>query len=345
MDTTTDTTTTDTPTTTEPTASPSPAAASETSSPPAAPPAVATPSTRPKSFRDALVRADAQLKTETPAPPGAATIAPPDASPKPQEPPKETWPQILANARTKATAEAEAKFNQDFGWARAIPQQTIQEWSQIARRMSADPIGFLNEYVAELQRHPTHSIALRSEAGRILSGHANGEPTPDVQLVNEQGQVTGTTYSAEGLAKRDAWRDAQLLEKVQREFGPLKAEREQERQTQAITAQRQQLESKADAVMAELGDILDGQTALFAEVDRVMGEHPDWSAHKAALEVRKLKITPQQQSTAQAAAADTFRKKAAAQTADGRASASTPPKRLEGRKDIAEFLRRAEAQS
>jgi hypothetical protein len=74
-----------------------------------------------------------------------------------------------------------------------------------------------------------------------------------------------------------------------------------------------------------------------------MGEHPEWSAHKAALEVRKTKIVPTQQQTAQAAAADSFRKKAAANTSDGRASTSTPPKRPTTRQELADFLRAREA--
>jgi hypothetical protein len=271
---------------------------------------------------------------------------PPDASPKPAitEPPKETWPQILANARTKAAADAQATFDRDYGWAKAIPKEAIQEWSHIARKMTADPIGFLNDFVGELQRHPTHSIALRSEAGRILSGHANGEPQPDVQLVNEQGQVTGMTYSAEGMAKREQWFRSQLLGDVNREYGPLKEARAQEETRQLQQQARASLESKADVVMSELLEIVDGKTDLLPAIDALMGEHPEWSAHKAALEVRKTKIVPTQQQTAQAAAADSFRKKAAANTSDGRASTSTPPKKLTGRKDIAEFLRARDAE-
>ncbi len=335
------------PETSAPPSAPATAAESATgAAPPAssAPAASAAPA-RPSSFKDALAQIEAQQQTEAPAQGAAATIVPPDASrPAQTEPPKETWPQILANARTKAAADAEAKFNEQYGWARAIPQQTIQEWSQIARRMAADPIGFLNEYVAELQRHPVHSQQLRSEAGRILSGHANGEPQPDVQLVNEQGQVTGMTYSADGLAKRDAWRDSQLLAKVNQEYGPLKAEREQQRQSAAVQEARAAIESKADVVMSELLEIVDGKTDLLPAIDHVMGAHPEWSAHKAALEVRKTKIVPLQQQSAQVAAAESFRKKAAAQTADGRASASSPPKKLTGRKDIAEFLRSRETE-
>jgi hypothetical protein len=131
---------------------------------------------------------------------------------------------------------------------------------------------------------------------------------------------------------------------VNREYGPLKEARAQEETRQLQQQARASLESKADVVMSELLEIVDGKTDLLPAIDALMGEHPEWSAHKAALEVRKTKIVPTQQQTAQAAAADSFRKKAAANTSDGRASTSTPPKKLTGRKDIAEFLRARDAE-
>ncbi len=337
-----------TPESSAPAAAPAIAPAAPSGTPAAAP----SPPGRPSSFRDALAKQEA-INPTAPVVPGEdkapAAIVPPETTaapetekPAPLAPPEKAWPQILANARTKATADAQAQFDREYGWAKAIPRESLEEMHRISKRLIEDPVGFYHELGGQLQRHPVHAQALRSEAGRALSGHANGEPQPDVQLVNEQGQVTGMTYSAEMTAKRDAWLRDQWRADLQREVGPWKAQ-EQARQAEALQAKTQaELNTKADAILAEVDEILDGRQDLWPEVDALMASSPGLSVHAAALHVRKQRIVPQSQAQASAQAAQTFRQKAAATTADGRASTSSPPKRPQTRQELAALLRAGE---
>jgi hypothetical protein len=276
-----------------------------------------------------------------------AGVSPQTPSATPQGPiPFDVHHKALENARTKTVQERDAQWMEKYGWATTIEKDALDKWIPFAKRISTDPAGHLRDFLApDVLQHPQHGPAIRAELGRIFQslGNGNGEPQPDVQLVNEQGQVTGMTYSADAQAKKDAWLLSQWRNEWQREIGPIKAEREQQQQQAAQQQARAALESKADVVMSELLEIVDGKTDLLPAIDALMGEHPEWSAHKAALEVRKTKIVPTQQQTAQAAAADSFRKKAAANTSDGRASTSTPPKRPTTRQELADFLRAREA--
>lgn len=220
----------------------------------------------------------------------------------------------LENARLKAAQEAQAAFDRDYGWAKQVPREQLERFGSIASSMTTDPIGFLNKFVAELQANPVHAAALRSNAGRMLAARqANAEPQPDVQIVNDQGQVTGRTYSAEGLAKRDAWREKQLLAKVEQQYGPLIAEREQ-RQTAEKTAEaKKQIAAKAEQHFARVDRILDGDKSLYPEVNRLMAADPTLDAVDAALEVRKTKIAPAAKGKAEADVLESLKTKAAAQ--------------------------------
>lgn len=337
----------------------------ETTASPAAPaiapadpssPTAAAPSSppRPASFREALAQQESKPSTDVIAgePPESAARVPPAIAPpvvdKKGPIPFEVHDTAIKNARETGRKDAEAQFDRDYGWAKAIPKESLQEMHRIATKLSTDPVGFYHELGGQLQRHPVHASALRSEAGRALSGHANGEPPPDVQLVNEQGQVTGMTYSAEAQAKRDGWLRAQWRDDLQREIGPWKQQEEQ-RQREALQASiTKENEARADAVMADLAEILEYDQkapektlALFQEVDALMAQGV--SAHTAALQVRKARVLPQQQQSATAQAAQTFRQKAAAQTADGRSASATPPKRPQTRQELAALLRAGES--
>lgn len=315
-----------TPTTTSASATPAPVSTpapsgATTSTPSAAP----TPAERPKTMAEAFARDAAQHPTEATTPLDGATTPPVDGS-DPQSAthpstdskagpiPFEAHKTALENARTKATTEAQAAFDRDYGWAKQVPRESLEHFGQIASQMTSDPIGFLNQFVAELQANPVHAAQLRSNAGRMLAAkQANTEPPPDVEIVDANGQVTGTTYSADRLAKRDAWNRAQLMADVQKEYGPLKTERDRQVAQRQADETTQQINVKADEVLSEVTDILDGNKALMGEVSKLMDANPRWTAHKAALEVRKMRIAPALAGKAQTDVLESLKTKAAAQ--------------------------------
>lgn len=245
----------------------------------------------------------------------------------------------LDNARTKAVAE----YREKYGWAEQVPQAQLQEFSQLASRMSTDPVGFATAFMQELQAHPTYGPQLKSQAARMLGARqANTEPQPDVQIVDANGQVTGVTYSASQLAKRDAWNKANLLAEVQKEFGPLKTDHDKRAAEAAAAETTRQANALADEILVdEVDGILEGaysrkDEAILTEVNKLMAANPTWSVHKAANKVRKDFILPTLDKKAEARVVETFNKKAAGNTANGTAPAT--PTRPRNAKELAAWM-------
>lgn len=316
-------TATATPTTTSATPAPAAVSTPSTGATTTTTTAAPTPAERPKTMAEAFARDAALHQTDTSTQPDGATTPPvegidPQSATSPStkaEPPAEKWPQILENARTKATQEATAAFDRDHGWAKQPgTRESFERFGQIASQMTSDPIGFLNRFVAELQADPVHAAQLRSNAGRMLAAkQATAEPQPDVQIVDATGQVTGMTYSDKQLAKRDAWNKAQLMAEVQKEYGPLKAERDQRQAKEKAAATAKAVEASADKHMSRVDRILDGNKELYTDVNRLMALDPTLDAVDAALEVRKTKIAPALAGKAQADVLESLKTKAAAQ--------------------------------
>jgi hypothetical protein len=299
------------------------------------PSATPTPSERP-TFAQAFASDAASPTTSTTQPEGATTQPVAESAPTGETPnpstegpiPFAVHKQSLDNARAKERQAVETHYQ-------GLTTQ-LQAWTPIAQRMVEDPIGFMRDYTAELaQRDPTLATQVRSEAARTLGARQpQGPPPPDVQIVNERGEVTGSTYSEKGLQAYAAWRDQQLLAKMQQEFAPFKHERDQRIQNEQQRQLTAQVESAADSVMAEVSEILDigdlgkltpDEQGLLSEVAAQM--ETGLSAHKAALAVRKAKIAPQAQQKAQAAVLDSLNKKAAANGVNPSGAAVSSTKR------------------
>lgn len=281
--------------------------------------ATSTPSERPRTMQEAFSR-----ESDSTTQPDAATTQPVDGStpqtvhPSTQGPiPFAAHKTALDNARLKATQDAQTTFDRDFGWAKSVPRESLERFSSIAQRMSSDPIGFLGDFVKELESHPVHAASLRSQAGRLLAGGRTQPqaemPTPDVQIVDAQGNVTGTTYSADQLAKRDAWTRSQLLAEVNKELQPIKEEREKKVAQAKATESIQRAEKAADQRMSRADQILDGNKDLYQHVANLMASDPSLEVEDAALQVRKAHILPALQGKAQTALLESLKTKANAQ--------------------------------
>lgn len=310
-----------------------------------APVSTPTPSARPTSMLDALTKADAA--SQVPVPPAgvtAATVPPgtqdPNAAitPTPKGPiPFEVHHTALENARTKATNEAQAQFEQRYPGLNTIDPQAFTEWKHTAHEMSADPIGWTQKWLAQLESHPTFGPQLRSSAGRILGNHADPEPQADVQIVNELGQVTGMTYSAKALAERDALNTKRIMADVSKELQPIKAERERQQAAAEAADYDARVTAFVDSEMGRAKQILENDDAMFAHVDALMTAQPQLSVIDAALQVRQQHLVPQLEGKAQQKALDVMKQKAAGTTANG-LGASATPKRPTTRAELAALL-------
>ena len=280
--------------------------------------------------------------TSTPvAQPGAATTAqaqdglkPGEVAPK-VEPPKETWPTILENARTKAANDLRTQY----GITPQITPQVFQSGLGFARAINENPIEFINKLAAEISNHPIWGPQLRSSAGRTLAAAPAARPEPDVQVMNAQGQVVGMTYSAERQQQVNEWDWAQREAKLNQRLQPLISAHEQQQQDVQVAAFQKEVGAAADSELTRVNEILEGNTALGPKVAELMAQgvnHID-----AALQVRKQFIVPNATKAAEAAVLDANLRKVAGNTVSG--SSSHTPKNTIGpnstQKELAAFLR------
>lgn len=251
----------------------------------------------------------------------------------------------MTNARAKERATVLAEVDREIGWARQVPKESLQRMGDIANQINTDPVAFLNQLTAELSAHPTFGPQLRSTAGRTL---ATGREAlePDVQVQDANGRVIAMTYSADMVAKREAALKSELLQAV----APLRQAHDKAERTAAEAdkkakedALQQEVYAQADAVFARMERILDGRKELYAEVDALMTAGLD--AYDAALQVRASRIVPGQTASATTAAVDTFKKKAAGNTANGAQTAVAAIARPRTEKDLANLLREMDSRN
>lgn len=182
---------------------------------------------------------------ETTAPPEAATIAPavdatvaPSTDLKTGPIPFDVHKTALDNARAKAVAE----WDQQYGWAKQVTPQEFQQVAAMAKRASADPIGYLQDFVKELQNSPEHAAQLRSFAARELArrqtAQVETEPIADLPIQLEDGRVVHL-FSAEQQAKREAYLQKQWQASLDQKLQPLQQSHDQQQQALAA-AQREQ---------------------------------------------------------------------------------------------------------
>jgi hypothetical protein len=227
--------------------------------------------------------------TETPAATGTGTTDPAAVSatttdrstePKPAGPvPLAVHTKALENARAKERAAAVAELEQQLGWARAVKREDYTQAVELAKRASTDPIGFMREFLADLQAHPQHSQALRSEVARALGGGRGGQramPSPNVQITDANGNVIGETYDAAGLAARDAYMFEQWMAKVDEKYAPVVKTHETLAQQQQKALDDAEGEKFASGLMGELKAYPHFEThkdAIGAEVVRIISQY------------------------------------------------------------------------
>lgn len=289
----------------------------------------------------AIASPDETVETVSAAPESEGVVAAPEGVPAEGEPqpeatavakpsgpiPLEVHQKALQNARAKARDEALGEWRQRYGWAEQVPREDLERWGQTANRLLTDPVAYAEDLLAELERHPQYGPQIKAQTARRLAAYrqreqANQPPEPDVQIVNEHGQVVGVTYSAQQLQARDAWREAQLKAELQ--------------------AQWQQHVAPLDKMRAQVEE-RDRLQQITTRVDQQLAEAATWPhftehQHAIGIEVQKgadLKsayhtvffrdIYPKTQATARADVLGHLRSKPAASTASPSGGALSIP--------------------
>ncbi len=224
--------------------------ASVTSTPSSAPAPSSTPDTSgsplAKTWDEAFDRMEASGPSDPDAPSDAPTTPVPATTELGAEPiapvaessapidakgaiPADRHKAILENTRRKTAEDVVAKVGQQFGPA-----------IQLQQRLQSDPVGTLQQLFDEAMADPQMGPTLLSHAARTLSASRGRkadleEPQPDLQTAD------GTlVYSADQLAKREAWNRAALMREFEAKTAPFQQDLVARSQEKALEAARQQ---------------------------------------------------------------------------------------------------------
>lgn len=242
------------------------------------------------------------------------------------------------NERMKAAEE----WRKSRAWAEQLDEAHYREMAQWYQRADQDPITFATEYIAGLQQHPTYGPQLRSLAARTLAqGRGQTEeqePAPNVAITDAQGNVVGHTYDAETLAKRDAIRDARLIQQVvqqvEQRFSPVvkTVEQVQAERTKAAAEQfgrtaYDQLKSlpQFEQHKADIAKALEA-TQLPPDASEELVLMAAKAAYAQVVLPRLQSATTQQ---AQSQLLDNLHQKAAASSVNPGSAAPTSPRRID----------------
>jgi len=256
---------------------PTPTAAPATS----APSVSMTPEQRP-TFAEAFARDAAP--TPAPATPEgdpsatATEAAPTDASA--QGPiPFTVHKTALENARTKATEQARAEFQQEYGWAQNLDRQSVESAMSIGQMYQQDRPGFIRQVLAEAMSDADLAPLIRSEAARALSsgrGQQQAAPqapdlSPDIPVMDSEGRMVAQTFSAEKVQQIVQHAIQQAMD---REVGPMKADYQSRQQQEQAHQARQALETATTDIYQEAVDVLPAFKEHEAEIAKVFATIP-----------------------------------------------------------------------
>lgn len=237
------------------------------------------------------------------------------------------------------------EWKERYAWAEQVNPTDLQEALRIAQLSQRDPIGYLQEFVKELQAHPTHSAQLKSLAAKALAARSQTpqaplEPQPDLPIQLEDGRVV-QLYSAEQQAKREAWLQQQWLSSVEQKFQPVTQTLETLQAERAAAVQQQQVDHFVTTTYADVQtwpgmEDKANQVAVGKYLaDRHLSSNDPREVQILLNEAYRKVVLPTLSNKAQSALLDTLKTKAAASTSVNPGSAATTtPKRIDKFSDL-----------
>jgi hypothetical protein len=280
-------------------------------------PETASPAAEPASSEPAAAPSP-ESATASPATDATNADAPAEPGPIPYSRHKE----ILEGERTKL-ADYESKW-QRVAWAEELatagytPEQ-IREAIGTQRALRENPVAALEELYGAIQNSPHYAEQARSFAGKLLGSKAqaeDAEPQPDLIGQDANGQFR--VYSAEQLAKREAWLERRMVGQLEQRFQPLIQSHQQAQQRE----QQAELWRSAEAELATYKD-RPGFTEHKTEIAALVGQgRPLADAYNHIL---VTKVIPKLQETGKAQAMADFQKQAQASSAKPSSAAPVTP--------------------
>jgi hypothetical protein len=287
-------------------------------------PETASPAAEPASSEPA---ADPPPEGATALPATDATNA--DAPSEPGPIPYSRHKEILEGERTKL-AEQEAKW-QRVAWADELatagytPEQ-IREAIGTQRALRENPVAALEELYGAIQNSPHYAEQARSFAGKLLGSKAqaeDAEPQPDLIGQDANGQFR--VYSAEQLAKREAWLERRMVGQLEQRFQPLLQAHQQAQQREQQQARDVQEAGAAKAEFDAFKDrphFAEHKADILAFMQAKQWQVPLSDAYNHIL---VTKVIPKLQETGKAQAMADFQKQAQASSAKPSSAAPVTP--------------------
>jgi hypothetical protein len=240
------------------------------------------------------------------------------------EPPKERWDAILKNAREKERADILKEW-EPYSWAKQVPREAIDQAVALSRQVQQDPVAFFRQLYEDLDSHPTHAAQLRSEAARLLSRGRNKAPdlSPDVEIMDAQGQVAGRTFSAERV---QAIVQQAVTEALQKEVAPIKSDYESRKAEAEAKKQQAAVDAQVSAMEARIRKIVGNDESALQAVSQALVADPSADPLDIALQVFEDRAK-QTQTKADADALKTLQRKAAASSPNPAAAVVPATKR------------------
>jgi hypothetical protein len=278
--------------------------------------------------------ASAPSSENTPAAQSAATTTPPaetvpvEGQPQQGEPPKERWNDILANARTKAAQEADAKWQQ-YEWAKQVNPQDFQQVQSIARHFKpgGDPIEGLQSLMAEIRKDPANDARLRSLAARALSQRSQPQATEPqmVQVQLEDGSVVPMPRDPAAWLEHQK---QQWLSQVKQELQPVIKTHEDLQAERRVEAQNQHVKQVTDETFNDAStwagmDSSENRIAVAQRLQTLVPE--DASIEQVQLALNKAYrqvVLPKLSQSTEARLLDSLKTRAAASTSVNPGSAA-----------------------
>jgi hypothetical protein len=280
------------------------------------------------SWSDASSASDPSSATPAADSANADAIAPPAQSATPEgqpqqgEPPKERWPDILDNARKKATEE----WDQQYGWAKQVNREAVEKFASIAQRYQGDPVGLLQELAAEVQAHPEHGAKLRTFAAQQLAAARRQQSAPEAPNLDAIEIDLGNGQSVPLSALKQQW-----MAEVEQKFSPVVKSVEQANQERAQQASEHFASTTVGELTKQLPDFGTHAREIGQRLQAMKLSTDDPAVLKLAVKaIYADVVTPQREqqlaSKAQSQLLDNLQHKAAASTSvnPGSAAASSP---------------------
>lgn len=175
----------------------------------------------------------------------------------------------LKNARTKTEAEVGQRFQQQYA-----------PHVELGNRFQADPIGTAVQVIRELSAHPEMGPLITSALAREL-GSRRGQQAPQTDQEPQADLQTadGTlVFSAEQLAKREAYQRQRLMQEVDQRLTPLQQREQQlaaQEQYRAATSAANDRMSKVLAPYQALPEFTEHKAEIAAKTQTFLGEGYD----------------------------------------------------------------------